>query len=390
LFDAADSALVHLFKRLGPSSLRVGGNLGDIVNWNASGAGGSPTEIAPADVVKLAAFLRATGWNVIYGINLKTNTAANAASEARFVAKTLGSSLRAFEIGNEPNFYTTESGYEASYNSYVSAIRAKVPGAVFDGPGGGDSTAWAASFASDEKNNSLAILSTHLYIGKNTTGTIPAMLASNSSGRLPNAESAMSSARSTNGIPIWRMTEANSFYHGGTLGVSNVEAASLWSLDFMAGVAGHGGAGVNFHGGTSTQFSLNYSPIAYDGLNPTGVQGVYYGELLWVLGGTGAFHSASTSGGTGITAWGIGNNVFVNNKGATPSRATITLRSAAGHASEYLLTAPSLDSTAISVAGSGVNGSGAFSPSPLPVRVTGGKTVVVDVPGNSAVLVVDH
>lgn len=390
LFNAGDSDLVRLFKRLGPSSLRIGGNLGDIVNWNAKGAGGSATEIAPADVVKLAAFARATGWKVIYGINLKTNTAANAASEAQFVAKTLGSSLRAFEIGNEPNDYTTESAYEASYNAYVAAIRAKVPSAVFDGPGEGDSTAWDAAFAAHEKNNGLALLSTHLYIGTNTTGTIPAMLASNTSGRLPNAESAMSSAMSTNGIPAWRMTEANSFYHGGTLGVSNVEAASLWSLDFMAGIAAHGGAGVNFHGGTSTQFTLNYSPIAYNGLAPTGVQGIYYGELLWALGGTGAFHTASISGATGVTAWGIDNNAFLNNENVAPIKVTLTLRSAAAHASAYLLTAPSLDSTAITVAGSDVASNGAFSPSPQQVKVTSSKTVVVNVPGNSAALIVDH
>ncbi|TDU01691.1 hypothetical protein EDD99_0057 [Streptomyces sp. 846.5] len=389
MFNTQDTSLVQLFQLLGSSVLRVGGNLGDIVNWNAGGPGGSAEEIAPADVTKLAGFLHATHWKVIYGINLKTNTAANAASEAQFAAKALGSSLLAFEIGNEPNFYTTESGYEASYNAYVSAIKAKVPGAVFDGPGGGDSTSWAASFASHEKNNSLAILSTHLYIGKNTTGTIPGMLASNDSGRLPNAESAMAGAASAGGAPVWRMTEANSYYDGGTAGVSNVEAASLWSLDFMAGVAAHGGAGVNFHGGTSTQFPLNYSPIAYSGLTPTGVQGVYYGELLWELGGTGTFHKAAATGATGVTAWGIGNNVFVNNRSAAPIKATVTLRSAVRNAREYLLTAPSPASTAITVAGSGVDARGTFSPSPKSVKVTGGRTVVVNLPADSVALIVD-
>ena len=29
------------------------------------------------------------------------------------------------------------------------------------------------------------------------------------------------------------MTETNSYFHGGAAGVSNVQAASLWSLDFM-------------------------------------------------------------------------------------------------------------------------------------------------------------
>jgi hypothetical protein len=338
-------------------------------------------------VTKLAGFLHATGWRVLYGINLKTNTPANAASEAQFAAQTLGGSLIAFEIGNEPNFYTTESAYESSYNSYVRAIRAKVPTAVFDGPSEGDSTGWAATFAAHEKSNNLLMLSTHLYIGNETTGTIPGMLASNASGRLPAAEAAMQQAATQNAIPKWRMTESNSYYHGGRLGVSNVEAAALWSLEYMDGVASHGGDGVNFHGGGPSA----YSPIVYSasGLTPTGVQGVYYGELLWVLGGTGPLHAASVSGGSGVTAWGIGNNVFVDNKGSSAIRATITLAASAKTASEYVLTAPSLSSTAVTIAGSSVSSNGVFNPAPQPATVSG-RSVVVNVPAGSAALLVTH
>jgi hypothetical protein len=387
VFDPNDTNLVNLFRLLGPSSLRVGGNLVDKINWNASGSGGSASAIAPADVRKLAAFLRATGWTAIYGINLKTNTAANAASEALFVAQTLGSSLKAFEIGNEPNAYLSETAYEASYSSYVAAIRAKVPGAVFDGPGESNATGWVSTFAAKEKNNHLQILSQHRYVGSNTGATIAGMLASNSSGGIPAVESAQEAAQSASGIPLWRMTEANSYFHGGAAGVSNVEAASLWSLDFMAGIAAHHGSGVNFHGGTSTQFPLIYTPITFSGVQPAGVQGVYYGELLWSLAGAGAFHTASVSGDSSVTAWGIGNNVFVNNKGTSAISATVTLTAAATSAHVYILTAPSLTSTAITIAGSGVNVSGAFNPAPRSVSVSGSK-VVVNVPPDSAALVV--
>jgi hypothetical protein len=183
------------------------------------------------------------------------------------------------------------------------------------------------------------------------------------------------------------MTEANSYFHGGAAGVSNVEAASLWSLDFMAGIAAHHGSGVNFHGGTSTQFPLNYTPITFSGVQPTGVQGVYYGELLWSLAGAGAFHTASVSGDSSVTAWGIGNNVFVNNKGTSAVSATVTLTATAASARVYVLTAPSLASTAITIAGSGVNVNGAFQPAPQSVSVSGSK-VVVNVPPDSAALVV--
>jgi hypothetical protein len=387
MFDAKDTNLVNLFKLLGPSVLRVGGNLVDIVNWSSNGAGGSANAIAPPDVTKFAAFVKATGWKVLYGINLKTNTAANAASEAQFAAQALGNDLLAFEIGNEPNFYKTEAAYQSSYASYVAAIKAKVPGAVFDGPGEGDKVDWDSGFASAEKANSLAILANHLYIGSNTSGTISGMLASTASGRLPSTFATNEKAQKANGIPQWRMTETNSYYHGGTAGVSDVEAASLWSLNYMYDVAVAGGAGVNFHGGTSTQFPLNYTPIVYSGLNPTGVQGVYYGELLWVLGGTGALHSASVSGGSGVTAWGVGNNVFVNNEGSSAISATINLAGTASTAKEYVLTAPSLSAKAVTIAGSAVSVSGAFSPAPTPVPV-GSRKVTVSVPAGSAALVV--
>ena len=42
-------------------------------------------------------------------------------------------------------------------------------------------------------------------------------------------------AKAAGGIGQWRMTEANSYSHGGAAGVSDVQAAALWALDFMYG-----------------------------------------------------------------------------------------------------------------------------------------------------------
>jgi hypothetical protein len=386
MFDVKDTDLVRLFRLLGPSSLRIGANLVDLTPWNPTGAGGSAAEVAPPDVQKLAAFVKATGWKVIYGLNLKTGTPQLAADEAAVAAKALGNSLTAFEVGNEPNFYRTEAAYEASYESYVSAIRAKVPNAVFDGPGvTNGQNAWLTPFAAKEKANGLKILTMHSYIGDMTTGTIDGMLASNGKGYEEKDETALQNAKAANQIPQWRMSEANSYYHGGTAGVSNVQAASLWSLDFMYGIAAHNGDGVNFHGGTSTQWPLNYSPIKFDGLAPVGVQGVFYGELLWSLAGAGALHPATVTGATNVTAWGIGNNVIVNNKSTSSQTITVTLRSAAAMGTEYVLTAPTLDSTAITIAGSGVDKSGSFHPVPKLVGVHG-RTATITVPAGSAAL----
>src|SRR5206468_2468899 len=130
-----------------------------------------------------------------------------------------------------------------------------------------------------------------------------------------------------------------------------------------------------------------YSPIVFDGLTPVGVQGVYYGELLWALAGTGPLHTASVTGGSGVSAWAIGDNVIIDNKGATAITATVTLPAAATHASSYVLTAPALTSKTVTVAGSAVSADGTFTPTPKPVTVTGTR-LRVNVPAGSAALVV--
>lgn len=224
-------------------------------------------------------------------------------------------------------------------------------------------------------------MSAHMYIGNQTTGTIAGMLASNAAGRLPDAEAAMGQAAKQNNIPQWRMTETNSYYDGGKAGVSDTEAAALWSLAYLDGVAAHGGAGVNFHGGGGAA----YTPIEYSGVTPTGVQGVYYGQLLWVLAGTGALHSATVAGGSAVTAWGIGNNVFVDNEGLASIRTTVTLSAPANTAHEYVLTGPSLSGKAITIAGSTVSASGTFTPKPQTIAVSG-HTVTINVPADSAAL----
>ena len=110
LFTGMDSSLITLFRLLGPSSLRLGGSTVDQSVWTPNGSGGQQGQVAPADVDNLAAFLKATNWTCIYGINLAgaatgATTPAMAAEEAAYVAARLGPALAAIEIGNEPDLY---------------------------------------------------------------------------------------------------------------------------------------------------------------------------------------------------------------------------------------------------------------------------------------------
>jgi hypothetical protein len=110
LFTGSNTNMIGMFKRLGASLLRIGGNSVDQTVWNPTGAGRTAGQVAPPDVDGLAAFLQATGWQVLYGINLggsatgATNTTL-AAEEVAYAVSKLGSSLYGIEIGNEPDLY---------------------------------------------------------------------------------------------------------------------------------------------------------------------------------------------------------------------------------------------------------------------------------------------
>ena len=108
LFSASNSDLIGMFERLGPSVLRVGGNSVDRNVWTPNGPGQTPGQIAPGDVDSLAAFVKAAGWQCLYGINLGgaatgATTPALAAAEVAYAAQQFGSSLVGIEIGNEPD-----------------------------------------------------------------------------------------------------------------------------------------------------------------------------------------------------------------------------------------------------------------------------------------------
>jgi hypothetical protein len=150
LFTSSNSDLLGMFKRLGPSILRIGGNSVDRNTWTAAGAGGTSGQIAPADIDSLAAFVKAAGWQCLYGINLggagpnpytngsltAATTPALAAEEIAYVYSKFGASLAGFEIGNECDLYGGSyfSGatwdlptFENLWSTFRAAIIAQTP-----------------------------------------------------------------------------------------------------------------------------------------------------------------------------------------------------------------------------------------------------------------------
>src|SRR5439155_9752257 len=104
----------------------------------------------------LAAFLQATGWSLIYGLDLGTGAPAEAAGEASDVMELAGSSTIAFQIGNEPDLYDrglrrrdwNPGAYLAEWRRYADAVLDRVPQVRFAGPDIGSQPGWLVPFAS--------------------------------------------------------------------------------------------------------------------------------------------------------------------------------------------------------------------------------------------------
>lgn len=366
LLSVNNTAMVNLFKLLYPPGaggiVRIGGDSANESTWTPTGAGQTAGQIAPSDVDALAAFLSATGWKAIYGINQvgangSTASPTLAGQEAAYVANALGSNLFAFEIGNEPNYYVQggsepsgwgESNYISLFENFASGIHSSVPNAPLAGPAttnGG--IAWLGGLASAAHSGAisdLVNLTSHYYRGSPSNPT-PAVtdLISYPDTSLINAAENLEYYGYTNNIH-WRMGETNSYFSGGTNGVSNAYAAALWSIDHLFTLAQFGGQGGNFHTGNSTA----YSEITNNGSTVTGVHPLYHGLYLSAQIGTGYLQRLSITGNSSnqnITAYAVEPthapgtlNVLVNNKSGYALSVTLTPETTIGSGSLQILT----------------------------------------------------
>lgn len=333
LFSASNANLIALFQLLGPGVLRVGGNSVDRATWNPAGAGQIIGQIAPADVDALAAFVQATGWQILYGINLggsgpnpytsgslvATTSPALAAAEAAYAAKAFGSSLLGIEIGNECDLYGSSyySGatwnlaiFEALWAEYRAAIVAQSPGIPVTGPAAASSeSTWTVPFGQWATKNNLTLLTQHYYRGNGQSAISTAANLITPDTTLTSDLALLKSGASAVGIP-YRMAECNSYYNGGASGVSNAYASSLWVIDFLFDCALGGASGINFHGGGN---GTGYTPIADANGTVVAARPEYYGILLVALAGQGTLCATNLNAGSlNVTAYTVKNASGIN------------------------------------------------------------------------------
>jgi hypothetical protein len=283
-FSARNEGLIRVFKSLSPHSvLRLGGNTSEFGWWKPEPDSPEPVHphvrevvgeprahyyaVTPDAVRNLHAFLEATGWSCIYGINMGTNTPERAADEADFAAKTLGPSLHYFQIGNEVDLFGrhlrnpqswSPRAYLTEWLSLARAIAARVPDASFGIPDIASEMSWLPEIA-DAWNTiqnppHVTTLTHHYYFGgppSNPEVNVPNMLKPATMIKVQEMADNANAAAKKMGLRQ-RMTEGNTCYRGGKPGVSDVFAAALWSADYSLLLASNDYSGINLHGGTGS------------------------------------------------------------------------------------------------------------------------------------------
>ena len=281
-FSASNAGLVEQFKALSPHGvLRLGGNTSEFAWWKPAPESAEPAHpqtrevegepkakyyaVTPEAVRNLAGFLKATGWTCLYGIGMGTNVPERAAEEAAFVAKTLGSSLQYFQIGNEADLFSSHlrdpktwsaNAYLDEWLALARAVAARVPEAKFGIPDVAVNVNWLSQIAdrwpSIDNSPHVARLTHHYYFGGPATNpevNIPNLLKPATMARVQKTADIATAAAGKMGVRV-RMTEGNTCYRGGKPGVSDVFAAALWAADYALLLASNNYSGVNLHGGT--------------------------------------------------------------------------------------------------------------------------------------------
>ncbi len=243
LLSSRNATYVQLVRMLGNAGvIRIGGNTSDYASFAAEGqpvSAPKETVVNSANLRELGTFLDATGWRLIWGLNLGSGTEQQAVEEAQAVFAATKDKLLAFEIGNEPDLFGRGSphrpkgfsydDYLTEYRRYKAAIRAKLPTAFFAGPDAATVTDWVTRFAADEGND-LKLLTHHYYREcANPTSTLDKLLHPDP--KLAPELQKLRTASASSHVP-YRICETNSFCGGGKPGVSDTFGSALWVLDY--------------------------------------------------------------------------------------------------------------------------------------------------------------
>jgi hypothetical protein len=412
-FTPDNRSVLGLIRSLGQNGvIRIGGDTSEFTLWRAEAEPATPGNfvMTPASIDHLAAALDIVGWKLIYGLNLARGTPAEAAEEAAYVSRAVGSNLLAFQIGNEPDLFGRWSftaarfktynvkRFVAEWRTFHAAIRARVPDARFAGPDVAVETDWVAALAEGHPEG-LLLLTRHYY-ADGPAGAPNVTLAKllGSDGQLAPVLEKLEHISRSYRLP-YRIAEVNSVYNQGQPGVSDTLGAALWGLELMFEAAAAGAAGVNFHGGVHNRHpdqDMAYTPIARSASGGYRAQPLYYGMLMFSQAAArGAIVPARlTSSRSDLRAFAVRSPAgtlrvcLINKDFSRSARVSIDPGRDFVASSIVRLTGPAPDATVgITLGGASVDEFGGWSPTTNEMAHLNGRELIVDLPAASAAVV---
>jgi hypothetical protein len=345
----------------GPMSIRIGGNSTD-----TGGSCGTPTGIQ--SVQAMNEFARATGARFTFGVNMASHDlAASKAQAAAYCSGMPAGSIASFEIGNEPDLYTTPGWNASTYSGELSQYLAGVLSAQpctsnLMGPSFDFTYAHFMPRIKDilvrNRGKGLGTVAQHYYAGDNAV--TPGFLLTPAADSGP--EQLLSDVQTAHALGMtYRVDEMNSAWGGGAPGVSNAFESALWFIDNAAKLAAEGVDGIDIHGGmlAGTNYYTPFSITAAGGgsfsLNNRGsspaTAPLYYGMLFFaraINGAHSAISPAAISTSTDIDAWstvdGVGTERLIMVNRDIANGAQVVVAQSASTASVCYLEAPSYSS----------------------------------------------
>ena len=385
--NALNPAFLQLIRNLTPGArplIRLGGDSTDWVWWpvpHTKTPPGIRYTLTPRWIQITKAFVKATHARLILGIDLEANNLRLASVEAHTLVSGLGaSSIRALEIGNEPElygtfgWYTTKRGHQvpgrprnyslADFESQFSSYAKSMPRVPLAGPSTGSPT-WISQLGQFLGTQpKVGIATVHAYPLKHCSPTshvtIGQLLANSSSEGLAAQVAPVVATAHRHRVPL-RIDELGSVTCGGEPGVSDTYATALWSLDTLFALARAGVDGVNIH---TPNHSTNqmFTVARVHGMWEVFVHPNYYGLLMFAQATPPGSRLVKISGpsGGGLSTWAtLGTDgttrVVVINKSTSRARAiTIRAPAKATNATLQLMRARSITAkTGITIGGQG-------------------------------------
>jgi hypothetical protein len=329
---------------------------------------------------------------------LGSGKAEQAAAEAEIIAQIVGPKLLAFQFGNEPDLFRLDvrkpnygvSDYIVEWREFLAALKARVPDAPMAGPDVANDTSWLGPFIA-AFGSELVFLTCHYYSegpASSPDVTMEGML--DSGGVLTNIINTVAERAAGSGLKV-RMTETNSVYGGGKLGISDTLGAALWGIDVMFTLAHAGWLGINFHGGGSS----HYSPIAKASSGAFEPRALYYAMLLFAYAGRGWLVPIHQQGISSLRAFAVRGTdgerrVVLVNKDLTQN-ARVRITTTGKKATILRLNAPSPESkTGITFGGASADPDTKWAPRLTESMKLRSDCVSVELPASTAAVIQIH